>query len=426
MEFLDRASFFVFSARDTIDRMNGICICVDRLHAGFVGAYGSTWVQTPALDRMAADGVVFDQFHVDSLELDSLYRSYWYGRHALESGSERVLDSQSLPALLRAHSVKTVLATDEPGITSLPGVEEYDERFLLPEPCETEPAQAIEATHLARCFAQLIQKVESLEGPFFLWCHLSSLGRVWDAPWEMRSRYAEADDPDPPSGAVVPCRSMETDEDPDVLLGVAQSYAGQITLLDLCIGALADALVEAGLDRETAMAVIGMRGMALGEHGYVGPSDERLDGEVVHVPFMIRLADRATASTRSHELVQPPDLYPTWLNLLTEEVTPPRLSAADLTPLFHDEMPLWRDRLGLAGCGAQQGVRTPAWYLTTGSTSRLFAKPDDRWEVNDVADRHADIAELLVKTLGDYVAQLSTADLGELVPLDEVLRNGVD
>jgi len=44
------------------------------------------------MDRLAADGFVFDQFLVDSLDVTSLYRSYWYGRHALEgdTGSPRV------------------------------------------------------------------------------------------------------------------------------------------------------------------------------------------------------------------------------------------------------------------------------------------------------------------------------------------------
>ena len=406
--------------------MNGICLCVDRLHAGFVGAYGSTWCQTPALDRLASDGVVFDQYHVDSLDIGTLYRSCWFGRHALECESTEPSNSPSLPAALRGHGVKTVLATDDPRITSLAGAEEFSERILLSEPRKIEPAQTIEATHLARSFAQIIQKVESLDGPFFLWCHLSSLGCVWDAPWELRSQYAEADDPDPPAEAYVPCRPLEPDEDPDLLLGITQSYAGQVTLLDLCVGALSDALVEADLDRDTVMTLFGSRGLGLGEHRYVGAGDDRLDGELVHVPFVIRLPDPDTASARSHELIQPADLYPTWLRLLGDESVPSRLAAADLTPLLHDDASVWRDRIGLAGRDGRRAIRTPAWYLTAGSHCQLFAKPDDRWEVNDVANRHADVAERLAQALGDYVTQLPTANLDELAAIDDVLRFGFE
>ena len=93
---------------------------------------------------------------------------------------------------------------------------------------------------------------------------------------------------------------------------------------------------------------------------------------------------------------------------------------------MRDEMPSWRDRIGLVGRDGRQAVRTPAWYLTTGSASRLFAKPDDRWEVNDVADRHADVTERLAESLADYVAQVPTAKLDGLPPLDEVLRFGIE
>ena len=40
-------------------------------------------------------------------------------------------------------------------------------------------------------------------------------------------------------------------------------------------------------------------------------------------------------------------------------------------------------------------VRTPAWFLQsrndTGNTKELYFKPDDRWEVNNVAERCNDI-----------------------------------
>jgi len=405
--------------------MNGICLCIDRLHAGFVGACGSTWVQTPALDRVAADGFVLDQFHVDSLDVQSLYRSYWFGRHALDRGGPEPSGNQALAALVREHGVRTVLATDDPAVALLPGAEGFDERILLPEPGKLERARSVDATHLGRVFAQIIQKLESLKCPFFLWCHLSSVGRVWDAPWEMRSQYAEADDPDPPTEDEVPCRRLQEGEDPDLLLGIAQAYAGQMSLLDLCIGALIDALADARLDEETALALVGLRGLALGEHGYIGPTDDRLDGELVHVPLLIRVPDPATTSGRSQELVQPPDLYPTWLSLLTQHALPAQLAAADLTSLIYDDVPFWRDRIGLSGRDGRRGLRTPAWYLTTGLTSELFAKPDDRWEVNNVADRHGDVAEQLAATLGDYEAGVSSARLDGLLPLGEVLRFGL-
>ncbi len=317
-----------------------------------------------------------------------------------------------------------MLATDEPAVAALPGAEGFDERISLPRPANLESAQSADATLLGRAFAQIIQEIESAKHPFFLWCHLSSLGLAWDAPWEMRSQYAEAEDPDPPTEVEVPCRWMEEGEDPDLLLGIAQAYAGQISLLDLCIGALADALADARLDQETAIALVGLRGLAFGEHHYIGPTDDRLDGELVHVPLLIRLPDSTKTAGRSQELIQPPDLYPTWLNLLTQNSDLPQVSAADLTPLIFADTPLGRDRIGLKGRNGRRGLRTPAWFLTIGPKLELFGKPDDRWEVNDVAVRHSDVAEQLAMVLGEYEMGVSTDPLGGLSPLSDALRYG--
>jgi arylsulfatase A-like enzyme len=39
--------------------VNAICLVVDRLHTGFLGAYGNTWIETPVFDRLAAESFHF-------------------------------------------------------------------------------------------------------------------------------------------------------------------------------------------------------------------------------------------------------------------------------------------------------------------------------------------------------------------------------
>ena len=68
--------------------MNALCLVFDRLHAGYLGAYGNTWIETPALDRLASRSLVFDRALVDSPQLERLYRSYWQGQHALCPATE--------------------------------------------------------------------------------------------------------------------------------------------------------------------------------------------------------------------------------------------------------------------------------------------------------------------------------------------------
>ena len=48
------------------------------LHLGFLGCYGNDWVATPNLDRLAAEGVVFDRHYADWIGAGA--RSAWTGR----------------------------------------------------------------------------------------------------------------------------------------------------------------------------------------------------------------------------------------------------------------------------------------------------------------------------------------------------------
>ena len=64
-------------------RMNAICLVFDRLHVGYLGPYGNSWIETPAWNRLASQSMVFDQALIDSPDLQRLYRSYWQGWHAM-------------------------------------------------------------------------------------------------------------------------------------------------------------------------------------------------------------------------------------------------------------------------------------------------------------------------------------------------------
>lgn len=376
------------------------------------------------MDRLAADGFVFDQFLADSLAIESLYRSCWFGRHAMTPEAESPSGDDALPAIARVCGARTVLLTDDPLVAALPGAAAFFEQIVVTPPAPGIQAARPEATGLARAFVRLIGRVNSLKEPFFAWCHLGSLGRVWDAPWEMRQQYAEADDPDPPEGSTVPSMLLDGTEDPDLIWGITQAYAGQISLLDLCIETLLSAIEDADWGRRTTLVLLGLRGFSLGEHGRIGPAGGLLGGESLHTPLVFRFPDAASASARSQCLVQTPDLYATWREILSGQSAPPSLGSASLMRLVREEPEVWRDRLGVLGPGGSRAFRTPAWYLQKDTTDRLYAKPDDRWEVNDVADRHGDVAAALAGLLAEYPSRLISGSTEPLTPLNEILREG--
>ena len=405
--------------------MNVVCLVIDRLHAGYLGAYGNTWVKTPSLDRLAAEAFLFDQFLIDTPELDQLYRSYWQGRHALrvQDGVDHL--QTTLPILLRQAGLAPTLLTDEPKVAHHELAREFDGVVEIDPPYAVKLADSMHQTHLAEFFARTVDWLESAQEPFFLWCHTQGLGGGWDAPLEFRTRYSDVDDPEPRDSAVVPCRVLEDNYDPDEVLVISQAYAGQVALLDTCVGGFLEFLKSESLGEETLLVLLSSRGFPLGEHGLIGSCGPGLNGELVHVPLMIRFPDRLGAAARTQSLTHPPDIWATVLDCVgNKHAGPPE--ARSLVPTITGETTLSRDRLAVAGPHGCKAVRTPAWYLHDGPRPELYGKPDDRWEVNNVADRYPELVGSLRQALQQFEKSLTSQDACHLPSLADVLLVGLD
>jgi arylsulfatase A-like enzyme len=251
----------------------------------------------------------------------------------------------------------------------------------------------------------------------------------WDAPSELRRRWADEDDPIPPDITAPPEMRLTEDFDPDELLGYTHAYAGQVAVADMCVAALIDAVQESTVAADTMVIFTSPRGYPLGEHRRVGPCDDALYGELLHVPLLVRMPDGTSRTCRSQALVQPADIYATLVDWLLGETDAQLPAAESLLPLVRLERDSHRDRACSIG-NAQRAIRTPAWFLReakpdadTGAAPQieLFAKPDDRWEVNDVTQRCGEVAESLAKALDDFEQSATSGDWTRMAPLPEIL-----
>ena len=369
-----------------------LIVTVDRLPAWMLSSYGATWVSTPACDRLAAAGITLDRLIATSVDpRTTLADLTAHGR---------------LWNAAAAAGWPAVLVTDDPALPGRPTGVEIVEVHAAPA---SRPADEPAATHLARLFGRA-QEVVTAGGRRLVWCHAGSLGVAWDAPLSYREAYADPDDPPLPVGADVPNFSVTRDTDPDIVMGYRQAFAGQLTLFDACLGGLVDAVRAV---RPTwTIAVIGLRGMQLGLHGQVGcttPADTggKPYGEWVHLPAILVAADGRMAGQRSADLVTPADVGATLIDLaglaaVSSATTPG--DARSLVGLFTEWRHAARDRL-IVRAGDSTAIVTRGWHLVAepsadGTTvPRLFAKPDDFFELSDVADRCPAVAEELLAAL---------------------------
>src|SRR5262249_41694169 len=83
--------------------MKLLVIHVSGLHLGYLGCYGNDWISTPAIDRLAAEGVVFDQHFADCLgqwptTWTGLYHYAWLADNSpVPSGLDEILATRDIP-----------------------------------------------------------------------------------------------------------------------------------------------------------------------------------------------------------------------------------------------------------------------------------------------------------------------------------------
>jgi len=364
---------------------NAIVVVIDRLGAGYLGPYGNTWLDTPALNRLASDSFVFDNMIAGAPDLSEACYAYWQGQNAAAGGDLLTAD---LPRLLVDAGVDATLLTDDDDIAAHPLTDGFTELHNVALPYfQQQQAQEIEQTHMANLFTSGIDWLRRANSPFLLWIHARGMAGPWDAPQAFRNAMADEEDPVPPGFVQPPSLQLGDDPDPDELLGYVQAYAGQVSLLDMCMSALLTALEETPVDGETLFCFTSPRGYPLGEHGAVGDCETALYSELLHCPLMVRTPGLTGASCRSGHLVQPADLHATLCDWFEVSAASTLKAGASLLPTIESGTTPRRDFV-CATAGDETAIRTPAWHLRrNGDDYHLFAKPDDRWEVNDVADR---------------------------------------
>jgi arylsulfatase A-like enzyme len=398
-----------------------VVLAIDRLGVGWLGPYGNTWLDTPNFNRLAAQSVLFETALADSPDLNAACRAYWTGQHALERTTAA---SQSLAGLSAASGARAILVTDDAQIAGHVHAAGFTERRVLPARANATCTEQIEQSGLFAFFNAAREILGELTTPGLLWLHSRGMSGPWDAPLPLRYQFADEEDPTPPELVEPPELRLAEDFDPDALLGFVHAYAGQVALADLCLGMLLDALDEHPLGRETLLVVTSPRGYPLGEHHRVGSCDEALYGELLHVPLLVRFPGSKHGLERSQRIVQPHEIFAFvaeacgWIEQAGER------SSAVLRELRGDV----REAATLAcSVGSQQrSIRTPAWYLresqaASGPQYELFAKPDDRWEANEVSSRCGDAVELLAAELDRFAASAQAGRLAESAPLAELL-----
>jgi arylsulfatase A-like enzyme len=312
---------------------NVLLVTIDTLRPDHLGCYGYGRPTSPTIDRLAAEGVLFENAIADASWTVPSIAAILTGRHAPGLGVLHV-DSVLSPEATTAARLFGKAGYDTAAFTS--GAY-FGERHGWGNGFGTYreiPAGDRAAAVNGAAIPWLEKKRER---PFFLWVHLFDPHSPYDPPAEFGGRFT-AEKIDHRLGEHMflarVCNGNETLA-PGQLEQIQTLYDQEIAYADDQLGRLVAAARAAGGDRRTVIAVGSDHGEAFMEHGLLLHLITLYD-EMIRVPLILHDPERLPRGARIASQVRNVDIAPTLLELAGLSA-PTGIDGRSLLPLVRGE-----------------------------------------------------------------------------------------
>jgi arylsulfatase A-like enzyme/Flp pilus assembly protein TadD len=373
-------------------RPNVLLITIDTVRADRIGAYGYRAAATPAMDRLAREGVRFADATTASPLTGPAHAAILTGaypaRYAVRDNATTPLPAQAstLAEILKSAGYRTAgfigafILGREYGFAQ--GFDEFDARFDRFDASMKLQAQRSGGA-VVDAAAEWLRR--SSAQPFFAWVHLYDAHAPYTPPAPFAERFR------------------------------SRPYDGEIAYVDACIQRLVSLLEQQGTLDRTLIAVIADHGEGLGDHGE-GEHGLFLYEPVLRVPWIVRLPGRAFAGTLVSEQVRSVDVMPTIADLLgvplVERIDgeslvgvmkggarrdPPAAYAETFYPRLH------------YGWSELRSIRADGWKYIDAPKAELYSMTTDAAETRNQLDARGPLAAGLLAEL-----QRVAGDLGSL------------
>ncbi|MBS1849528.1 MAG: sulfatase-like hydrolase/transferase [Acidobacteria bacterium] len=277
-------------------RPNVILITLDTVRADHLGCYGAKNIQTPTLDSLARDGVVFERA-ISQVPLT------WPSHAAILTGTQPfqngVQDFTGQPLEPRFRSVAQAFQHNgyaTGAVVSayvldrswglIRGFDFYDDAFSADTFTKKDIGLVDRRAEESVTHALTWLKKRPPQRPFFFWLHLYDPHSPYDPPEPFRSQYRE------------------------------HPYAGEIAYADHELGRLVTWLKQSQLYDRTLIVFLSDHGESLGQHGEA-EHGFFVYNSTVHIPLIVKpaklLAGRGISPTRVARPVETTAVAPTLL-----------------------------------------------------------------------------------------------------------------
>ncbi|MGE5243797.1 MAG: sulfatase [Betaproteobacteria bacterium] len=347
-------------AHGVLASANVLLVSIDALRADHVGAYGTGGALTPAIDQLAAQGLVFDRTYAHVPQTLPSHATLMTARYPyrngirVDGGAQLAPDVPTIASAFHAAGYRTAAFVGASVLGARTGLnrgfDEYDDRISR---------SAAESTAGERTADQVLapafEWIAGNDSRWFVWVHLYDPHEPYSPPEPYRSRFS------------------------------SEPYDGEVAYVDAALGLFLGRLRAAGALGHTLVVVTSDHGESLGEHGELAHGRLAYDA-TLRVPLIMWALDRIRPGSfsRTMRLV---DVAPTVLDLVG--LAP--LEHADgrsIRPFVAGERP-FDDAESYFEAPNEEGIRdgAPVRGLVSGQTKLIEAA------VPELYDLAADPAE---------------------------------
>jgi arylsulfatase A-like enzyme len=411
-----------------------VLVTLDTLRADHVGCYGYPRDTTPFLDRMAREGVRFENAIAASSHTAPSHASIFTSRlplhHGVVKNGQRLREEiPSMASLLREAGYETAAFTS---VRFLNGLKSGFDLFKPGHHTDT----AREVLGRARSWLGTRRASPRSELPLFLWIHLYDPHQPYVAGETEYGRQLAASTAEEKEAFLaylakehgltnhLPQAAEARRMDPkELILRQVDGYDADIRLADDALADFYGAMEKNGLNDDVLWIFTSDHGEGLGNHGLY-THDRHVYQEQLRIPLIVHDTRRRLAERSVDSLVGHVDLLPTVLEWTS--VYLPELEGSSLVPLLLGEgMPS-----RLAYSQRRSPVSSPSWVKESvfavqsrelkyiyheASEDELFDLERDPFELSNLVRERPELAQDLKTALETHLASVEESDRPEPV-----------
>ncbi|MFQ5669507.1 MAG: sulfatase [Acidobacteriota bacterium] len=306
------------------DHPSLLLVTIDTLRADHLSSYGYSRPTSPAIDRLARRGVLFDSVISSIPETGpafaSLMTGLWPSRLGLRGNGKPLAPRfETLAERLRSTGYHTAaFVSGYPLVRRLSGLDQgfahYDDR--MPDPRGKVAGVQRLAEKTTAAFLAWLQ--QNRKGPFFVWLHYYDPHGNYAPGRAFESMFTGG-----PPGPNIPLDLIPAYQrwqgETDAALFRAR-YDGEIRRVDAQIERVLAALGARDRLDSTLVVLTADHGESLVEHGYYFDHGNELYMPSLHVPLILAGPGVPADGRHVAGLARTPDIMPTLLELLHEPV----------------------------------------------------------------------------------------------------------